>query len=149
MKFRTKIELSGKTSTGMQVPESIVEGLGKGKRPAVSVTINGYTYRSTIASMGGVYMLPVSAEIRKNAGVAAGDEVEVTVELDTAPRELVLPDDFAAALNAQPEAKTFFDALSYSNRQRFVLPIEQAKTAETRQRRIEKAITMLREGRTA
>lgn len=147
MIFRTKVELGGKTATGIQVPPEIVAGLGAGKKPAVLVTINSYTYRSTVATMGGVFMLPVSAEVRERAGVAAGDEVEVTLELDTAPREITAPPDLAAALDGEPEAKRFFDRLSYSNKRRIVEPIGDAKTAETRQRRIDKAIANLREGR--
>src|SRR5688572_2908373 len=99
VKFRAVLELSKKTATGIQVPREVVESLGAGKRPAVKVTINGYTYRNTIAPMGGVYMLSVSGEVRENAGIAANDEVEVELELDTAPREVVVPPDFAAALD--------------------------------------------------
>lgn len=146
--FRTTIELGGKTATGIQVPAEVVEGLGSTKRPAVRVTINGYTYRSTVAPYGGVYMIPVSAEVRGNAGIAAGDEVEVGIELDTEPREITVPPDFAEALDHNADAKRFFDGLSYSNKRRHVLSIEGAKTAETRQRRIAKTVDMLREGRT-
>lgn len=147
MKFRTILLLGGKTATGIRVPPEIVASLGPSKRPAVSATINGYTYRSTIAPLGGEFMLPVSAEVREKAGVAAGDEVEVDLELDTAPREVTVPPDFAAALDADPAARRFFDGLSYSNRQRFVLSIEDAKTPETRQRRIAKSVSTLHEGR--
>lgn len=145
MRFHTTIELGGKTATGMQVPPEVVEALGSGKRPAVSVTINGYTYRSTVAPMGGVFMLPVSAEVREAAGVKAGDEVDVDVELDTAPREVEIPPDFQAALDAAPDAKRAFESLSYSNKRQHTLSIEGAKSAETRQRRIEKSIDTLRE----
>ncbi len=147
MKFRTTIQLSGKTATGIQVPGEVVTSLGSSKRPPVRVTINGYTYRSTVAPMGGVFMLPVSADVRQAAGVAAGDEVEVTLEPDTQPREVTVPSDFRDALNAEPDARQFFEGLSYSNRQRLVLSIEEAKSAETRQRRIAKAISTLRERR--
>ena len=147
MKFNAVVQLSGKTATGIQVPPAVVESLGSGKRPAVRVTINRYSYRSTIAPMGGVFMIPISGEIRKHTGVAAGDEIEVDIELDTEPREVTVPPDFAEALNADAEAKRFFDGLSYSNRLRIVGSIEEAKTAETRQRRIAKAISMLHEGR--
>jgi bifunctional DNA-binding transcriptional regulator/antitoxin component of YhaV-PrlF toxin-antitoxin module len=147
MRFRTLIELGGKTATGMRVPAEVVEALGAGKRPAVLVTINGHTYRSTVAPMGGVFMLPVSAEVRQAAGVAAGDEVEVEVVLDTAPREVVVPADLQAALDGAPEARRFFESLSYSNKRRHVMAIEEAKTPETRQRRIERAISTLREGK--
>jgi bifunctional DNA-binding transcriptional regulator/antitoxin component of YhaV-PrlF toxin-antitoxin module len=147
MIFSTTLELGGKTATGMRVPAAVVESLGSGKKPAVRVTINGYTYRSTVAVYGGEFFLPVSAEVRQGAGIAAGDEIEVVVELDTEPREVVVPPDFAAALDADAAARRFFDGLSYSNKRRFVLAIEDARTPETRQRRIGKSIEKLREGR--
>ncbi len=147
MRFRTTIELGGKTATGFRVPPDVVEALGSGKRPPVRVTLGGHTYRSTVAAYGGDFMLPLSAENREAAGLAAGDEVEVELELDTAPREVVVPSDFAAALDRDPDARRSFDALSYSNRRRFVLSIDDAKTPETRQRRIDKAVVTLREGR--
>lgn len=146
MRFHTVILLAGKTATGLRVPPEVVTGLGSGKRPAVSVTINGYTYRSTVSPMGGEFMLPVSAEIRARAGVKAGDEVEVDLALDAEPREVTLPPDFADALNGDADAKRFFDGLSYSNQRRFVLSIEDAKTPETRQQRIAKALSTLHEG---
>lgn len=147
MDFRTTVELGGKTATGIRVPPEVVVALGSGKKPAVRVTINGYTYRSTVAVYGGEFFLPVSAEVRAGAGVAAGDEIEVVVELDTEPREVVVPHDLAAALDADAAARQFFDSLSYSNKRRVVLGIEDAKTAETRQRRIVKSVEKLREGR--
>src|SRR5215213_8957422 len=98
MKFRTTLELGGKTATGFQIPAEVVEALGSGKRPTVRVTINGYTYRNTVAVMGGVFMLGVSAEHRAAAGVQAGNEIDVDIELDTAPREVTVPPDFADAL---------------------------------------------------
>jgi hypothetical protein len=148
MRFRTTLLQSGKTAVGIQVPTEVVEALGAGKRPPVRVTINGFTYRNTIAVMSGVFMVGVSAENRAQANVAGGDEVDVDIELDTQPRELTLPDDFSAALEREPDAKRFFDSLSYSRQQALVLPISQAKTPETRQRRLDKALESLREGRT-
>ena len=147
MTFRTVIELGGRTATGLRVPDEVVTALGAGKRPAVLVRIGSHSYRSTVAVMDGVYMLPLSAENREAAGVAAGDEVEVRLELDTKPREVTVPDDFAAALDADPEARRTFDGLSYSNKRFHVEPITGAKTDETRQRRIEKSVTILHEGR--
>jgi hypothetical protein len=147
MRFRTTILQSGKTATGIRIPDEVVEGLGAGKRPAVTVTINGYTYRNTIAVMGGEYMVGVSAEHRSGAGVAGGDEVDVVIELDTAPREVTLPSDFAAALAADPLATATFDRLSNSNKGWHVSSIEGARTDETRQRRIEKSVAALHEGR--
>lgn len=147
MRFHTTILQSGKTTTGIQVPDEIVDALGAGKRPKVSVTINGYTYRSSIAVMDGMYMVGVSAEHRAAAGVAGGDAVDVDIELDMAPRVVTVPDDFAAAMDAEPAARRTFDALSYSNQSWHVLQIEGAKSDETRQRRIGRSIETLREGR--
>ncbi len=147
MRFRTTIQQGGKTATGIQVPDEVVEALGSGRRPAVKVTINGYTYRNTVAVMGGVYMVGVSAEHRAGAGVAGGDEVDVDVELDTAPREVTVPADFAAALDAEPNARRTFDGLSYSNKSWHVLQVTGAKTDETRQRRIAKSVDLLKQGR--
>lgn len=146
MKFRATIRLNGKTATGVSVPPEIVTALGSGKRPAVSITFNGYTYRTTVAPMGGEYLVSVSAEVRERAHVVAGDEVEVDIEPDTAPREVEVPPDLADALARDAEAKRSFDALSFSNKKALVTSIEQAKSAETRQRRIQKAIMSLREG---
>ncbi len=148
MRFRATLLLGGKTATGIRVPPEAVESLGRSKRPAVRVTINGHTYRSSVASMGGEFMLPVSAEHRTSAGVAAGDEVDVDIELDTEPREVTVPPDFADALDHDAEARRFFDGLSYSQKLWHVTSIEGAKTAETRERRISKSVSMLREGRT-
>ena len=147
MMFRATLELNGRTATGVEVPEDVVEGLGRGRRPAVKVTINGHTYRSTVASMGGRFMVGVSAENRTAAGVEAGDEVEVEMVADTEPREVTVPDDLARALAADERAQRFFDGLSYSKKRWFVLSVEGAKKAETRARRVEQAVAMLREGR--
>jgi hypothetical protein len=147
MRFRTTLLQSGKTATGIEVPPEVVEALGAGRKPPVRVTVNGHTYRSTVAVMGGAYMVGVSAENRAAAGVKGGDEIDVDIELDTAPRELPVPADFAEALDAEPEARRFFDSLSYSNRQWHVLSVDGAKTDETRRRRIEKSVDMLKAGR--
>ena len=145
-KFRARVESNGKTATGIEVPEEVVARLGS-KRPKVRVTIGDYAYRSSVASMGGRFMLGISAEHRAGAGVAAGDEVDVVLELDTEVREVAVPPDFAEALAAEPAARRFFDGLSYSQRRWFVLGIEDAKTPETRQRRIDKAVARLAGGR--
>ena len=146
--FRTTLELGGKTATGLEVPPHVVATLGSSKRPAVRVTINGYTYRSTVASMGGRFLLPVSAEVRSAAGVHAGDEVEVRVELDTAPREVDVPPELAAALERAPEVKTAFDSLSYTKRKEMARSVADAKTPQTRDRRIAKAIEDVQAGLT-
>ena len=147
MRFRTTLLQGDKTATGIRIPDEVVEALGSGKRPAVRVTINGFTYRSTVAVMGGAYMVGVSAENRAGAGVAGGDEVDVDLELDSAPRVVVVPPYFGTALDADPAARRTFDGLSYSNKSWHVLQIDGAKTDETRQRRIAKSVGALREGR--
>ena len=147
MRFRTNILQSGKTATGIRVPDEVVESLGAGKRPPVTVTINGVSYRSTIAVMDGAYMVSVSAENRAATGVKGGDEVDVDIELDTAPRTIDVPEDLAAALDAEPRARATFDALSNSNQGWHVLQVTGAKTDETRQRRIAKSVASLREGK--
>jgi hypothetical protein len=146
MRFSTTVLLGGKTATGLPVPPEVVEALGAGKKPPVRVTVGGHTYRSSIGSRGGQFMLPLSAENRTAAGVAAGDEVEVDVELDDAPREVAVPDDLTAALDADPAARQAFAALAYSHRLRHVLAVEDAKTPETRARRVAKAVATLRDG---
>jgi hypothetical protein len=146
-RFRTTILQTGKTTLGFEVPASAVEALGVGKRPPVTVTVNGYSYRNTVAVLGGRYMIGVSAEHRGPAGVTGGEEVDVELELDTAPRVLTVPDDLATALDAEPAARRTFDGLSYSNRSWHTLQVDGAKTPETRARRIERSVAALREGR--
>ena len=141
------MQLDGKTATGLLVPDEVVSGLGESRKPAVTVTLNGFTYRSTIAARGGRYLIPVSADVRRQSGVSAGDEVDVEVELDTAPREITVPVDLGERLDAEPEVRAFFESLSYSLKSVHTLSIEQAKTAETRARRIDKAMDTLRQGR--
>ena len=145
--FRTTLRQEGKTATGFEVPPEVVEALGGGKRPPVTITINGYTYRSTVFPYTEAFMLPLAAEHRTAAGVTAGDEIEVTLELDTAPRVLEVPPELAAALDADPQAKAFFDGLSYSNKRVFTLNVEGTNNPETKARRVEKAIGLMREGR--
>jgi hypothetical protein len=147
MRFRTTVLQSDKTATGIVIPAEVVEALGAGKRPAITVTINGFTYRSSVAVMGGTYMVGLSAENRAGTGAKGGDEVDVDIELDTAPREVVVPPDFAAALDAEPAARATFDRLSYSNKSWHTLQLAAAKTDETRQRRIAKSVEALRDGR--
>jgi hypothetical protein len=143
VRFRTTLQAHGKTATGLVVPPEAVEQLGAGKRPAVRVTLRDHTYRSTVAVMGGQYLVGVSADNRAAAGVAAGDELDVLLELDTAPREVTVPGDLAAALAADPAAAAAFAALSYSGQLRHVLSVEGAKTDATRQRRVAGVLSAL------
>jgi Bacteriocin-protection, YdeI or OmpD-Associated/Domain of unknown function (DUF1905) len=144
MKFKTKIFQSG-NNTGIVVPEKIVESFNAGKKPPVVITLNKYTYRSTVAVMGGKYLVSLSAENRKNAKVAGGDEVEITIELDTEPRTVELPGDFKKALDKNPAARNKYETLAPSKKKAMVLLINDAKTEETRIKRIEKAVNSLSE----
>ena len=146
--FRAEIELAGKTATGIEVPPAVVEQLGRGKRPAVTVTFNGYSYRSTIASMKGRFLIPVSAAVREAAGASAGDVVAVVVELDDAPRTIEVPPDLAAGLAGDATAKAFYEGLSFSHQRAYVDWITGAKKDETRERRVTQAVEMLRAGTT-
>ena len=146
MRFRGEVVLGGKTATGIEVPAHVVDAVGQGrKRVPVTVTIGSYSYRTTIAPMSGSFFVPLAAEHRTAAGLAAGDEVDVDLEPDTAPRTVEVPDDLATALGSEPGVRAAFDALSYSNQRRLVLAVQGAKTDATRQRRIEKAVAELRE----
>jgi hypothetical protein len=147
MRFRTTLQMNGKTAMGFEVPPEVVESLGAGKRPPVRVTINGYTYRNTVAVYGGVFMIGVAAEHRAPAGVGGGDIVDVDLELDTAPRVVDVPPELQVALDADPAARATFDRLSYSNQSWHALQVTGTNNPETRARRIEKSIAALREGR--
>jgi len=144
VKFRTKLLTAGKTATGIEVPSKVMEGLGAGEKPPVRVTIKGYTYRSTVATVNGKSMVGVSEEVRKNAGVTGGDTVDVEMELDTAPREVAVPPDLARALAKDAKAKKYFESLAYSGKLRLVLPVANGKTAETRERNVAKAMQELK-----
>ena len=136
---------SGKTATGLQVPDDVVAALGGGRRPPVTVTLGGYGYRTTVAPMGGAFWIPLAAEHREAAGLQAGQEVDVRVELDTALRETPLPEDLAAALD--DGARAFFDGLAPSHRKEWVRWVEEARKPETRATRITKTVESLRAGK--
>lgn len=146
-RFRTTILQSGGTATGIVIPDEVVEALEAGRKPPVRVTFNGYTYRSTIATVSGRFMVGVSADVRAAAGVKGGDEVEVTIDLDTGPREVDVPADFAAALAKEPAAKQFYEGLSYTLRKLHADSIAGAKAPETRERRLAKAMELMRAGK--
>ena len=144
--FDTTVTATG-NNTGIVVPDNLIERLGAGRRPAVVVNVNGYEYRNTVGVMGGKHMISISAAVRKETGLKGGDPIHVTLTLADTPRELEVPDDFAAALSADADAGAFFAKLSNSLQRYHVDNINGAKTAETRQRRIEKAISLFREGK--
>ncbi len=141
MRFEGVLFQAG-NNTGVEVPPEIIAALGGGKRPAVALTVNGYAYRSTVGAMGGKSLVPFSSEHRTASGLKGGDAITVDIELDLAPREITMPDDFARALD-EAGLRVIFDALAPSHRKEHVRAIEDAKTAETRARRIQKAIEKL------
>jgi hypothetical protein len=147
MEFRTTVVQSGKTATGLQVPDEVVAALGGGRRPPVTVTLGDHGYRTTVAPMGGAFWIPLAAEHREAAGVQAEQEVDVSIELDTAPREVPVPDDLATAMD--DDARAAFDGLAFSHRKEWVRWVEEAKKPETRATRIERTAAALREGRKA
>jgi hypothetical protein len=146
VEFDTTVTASG-NNTGIIVPDDLIERLGAGRRPAVLVNVNGYEYRNTVGVMGGKHMISISAVVRKDTGLKGGDPIHVTLTLADTPREVEIPDDLAAALAADADAGAFFSGLSNSLQRYHVDNINGAKSAETRQRRMKKAISLFREGR--
>ncbi len=144
--FKTTLHQTG-NNTGIVVPAEIVEALGGGKRPALNVTVNGFAYRSSLATMGGQYMISFSSDKRVATGLNGGDKIAVTLELDTAPRVMDVPPDLQKALEKDKAAKAYFATLSYSNQRRHIDPINDAKTPETRARRIEKSVVLFHDGK--
>ncbi|MGG1519817.1 YdeI/OmpD-associated family protein [Paenibacillus oryzisoli] len=144
--FHTSVkQAENKKATGIAIPEDAIQTLGAGKKPAVTATLNGYAYRTTVAVMGGEYLIPLSEAHRKAAGLQAGDPVEVTLELDTAPRTVEVPADLLAALAAQARATERFEALSPSKRKECVRQVEDAKTEATRLKRIAAVLAQVSE----
>ena len=144
--FETTVAATG-NNTGIVVPEEVIGELAAGKRPAVFVDLNGYQYRNTVAVMGGKHMISISAAVRAATGLKAGDPIRVTLTLADAPPEVNVPGDFAAALAADERASAFFGMLSNSMQRYHIDTINAAKTAETRQRRIDKAIALFLNGK--
>ena len=144
MRFQAELESHGRTATGVEVPEGIVDALGAGRRPPVRATINGYTWRTSVASMGGRFLLGVNAEARAGAGVSAGDLLEVDVEHDPDPRTMAVPEDLAAALADSSDARARFEELSYSHQRRYIEAVQAAKKPETRANRVTWTVETLR-----
>jgi hypothetical protein len=149
MRFHATVELNGKTATGFQVPDEVIAALGAGKRPPVLVTIGDYTYRTTVAPMGGRFLVGINAQHRAAAGVAAGQRIDVEIVLDTESREVTVPQDLAAALAADEAAQATFGTLSYTHRKEWVRWVEEAKKPETRATRLTKTVESLRHGKRA
>lgn len=144
--FETILSSSG-NNTGIPVPPHVIEQLGRGNRPPVLVTVNGYEYRSTVAVMGGQHLIGVSAAVRAATGLEGGDPISVTLQVVDSPREVDVPADFAAAMQERASARVFFDGLSNSLQRYHVDTINAAKSPETRQRRIDKAVELFVAGR--
>lgn len=144
--FETTIAGSG-GKTGIVIAETAIQQLGAGRRPAVHVEVNGYTYRSTVAVMGGRYLVGVNAAVREATGLQAGDPVTVALTVATTPREVDMPQDLTDALAGDDAARAFFEALSNSLQRYHAGTINAAKTEETRQRRVQKALALFREGK--
>lgn len=144
MEFTTQLEATGGTTTGFVVPDEVVEALGGGRRPKVAATMAGHTWRTSIAAMGGRFLLGASAAVREAAGIAAGETHTVTVVLDDAPRTVEVPEDLAAALAADADAARAWESLTYSAQRRHAEAVVAAKKPETRARRVESVVASLR-----
>jgi hypothetical protein len=148
MKFKTTLkQAEGSTATGIEIPDEVLAALGAGKKPPVKLSVNGYRYRSTVATVSGAYMVGFSADHRAASGLKGGDPIEVEIELDTEPRTVELPADFQAALDADTQARATFEKLSNSLKGYHVSQVTGTKNPETRRRRIEKSIATLRAGK--
>jgi hypothetical protein len=143
--FTWTLESQGGNNTGFIVPEDVVLAFGRGRRVPISVTIGDFSYRTTIVSMRGRFLFGVNAEQRKATGLQAGDEVTLTIEADDAPREVELPPELAAALDADPAAKAAFEKLSFTNRKEAARSIADAKAEDTKARRLAKVLESLRD----
>ena len=132
-----------KNTSGIEIPPEVIEALGAGKKPPVKITIGDYSYRSTVAVMGGHYLVPLNQAHREASGLQGGDQVDITVELDTEPRTVDVPEDLAAALAARPGAREAFDKSSPSARKEFVRQVVEAKAQDTRERRIAAIVAKL------
>ena len=146
VEFDAAVTATG-NNTGIVVPDEIIERLGAGRRPSVVVSVNGYEYRNTVGVMGGKHMISISSAVRKETGLKGGDPIHVIVTVADAPREVELPDDFAKALAATPGTAAYFTKLPNSLQRYHIDNINGAKTSDTRQRRIEKAISLFRDGK--
>jgi hypothetical protein len=144
--FNTTLSAFGK-NTGIVVPPELIAELGAGNRPQVSVDLNGHVFTTTVGVMSGQHLLSVSAALRATTGLSGGDLVQVTLTLNSAPRAVNVPEDFAASLGAAPGAREFFDSLANSLQRFHIDNVNAAKSDETRVRRIEKAVGLFLQGK--
>lgn len=146
IEFDTTLSAFG-NNTGIEVPKELIERLGAGQRPPVLVNVNGFEFRTTVGVMSGKHLVGVTAATRKATGLGPGDAIHVVLTLATAPREVLVPDDFAAAMAANPPAADFFAGLSNSVQRFHIDNVNGAKTDDTRRRRIEKAVALFLAGK--
>ena len=148
VQFTTRLQPRG-PAAAVVLDDDQVAVVGEGaKRFPVKAVVNGYPWRTSVARMGSEFLVGLSREVRQGAGVEAGDEVEVVIELDTAPREVEVPPVLAQALAADPRAQAAFDAMAFTHRKEYARWITEAKKEETRDRRVQQAVEMIRAGRT-
>jgi hypothetical protein len=144
MKLRLELVGHGGNTAGFELSDEVVEQLGGGRRPKVVVTVGAHTWRSSIANMGGTFMLGVSMANREAAGVSAGQTLQVEIELDTAARTVDVPDDLASELAADSSARAAWESWSFTRRKEAARSLTEAKKPETRARRLEKVLAELR-----
>jgi hypothetical protein len=148
LRFTTQLQPRGNASA-VVLDDDQVAVVGEGaKRFPVVATVNGYTWRTSVTRMKGEFLLGLSREVRDGTGAQIGDEVEVALELDQAPREVEVPEALAAALAADPDASATFERLAFTHRKEYARWVAEAKRDETRQRRVEQAVEMIRSGQT-
>jgi hypothetical protein len=148
IEFRTSLQERG-PAAAVVLDDSQVAAVGEGpKRFPVVATVNGYTWRTSVARMGGEFLVGLNKDVRNGAGVAAGDEVDVVLELDAAPREVDVPEALAAALASDAKARAAFEGMAYTHRKEYARWIADAKRDETRERRVQQALDMIRAGKT-
>jgi Bacteriocin-protection, YdeI or OmpD-Associated/Domain of unknown function (DUF1905) len=148
IRFRARLQPRG-PAAAVVLDDAQVAEVGEGaRRFPVVATVNGYAWRTSVARMGGEFLVGLSREVRQGAGVQAGDEVDVTIELDSAPRDVEVPEALAAALAADPSAKAAFEGMAFTHRKEYARWVAEAKRDETRQRRVQQAVEMIRAGQT-
>jgi hypothetical protein len=148
IQLRAQLQPRG-PAAAIVLDDAQVAAVGEGaRRFPVVATVNGYVWRTSVTRMGGEFLLGLNREVRQGAGVQAGDEVAVTIELDVAPRAVEVPDELAAALAADPQVSESFERMAVSHRKEYARWVAEAKQDQTRQRRVQQALEMIRAGKT-
>ncbi len=148
IEFRAPLQSRG-PAAAVVLDDAQVAEVGEGaRRFPVVATVNGYTWRTSVARMGGEFLVGLNREVRQGAGVAAGDQVDVILELDQAPREVEMPPALAAALAGDEQARAAFEKLAFTHRKEYARWVAEAKREETRERRVQQALEMIKAGQT-